>query len=555
MSLRSLLAHFHHRPNELPDIPLNRRDIWIAISLTATVLLLGSLQMVPGVCGVYHDDAIYVITAKALAQGEGYRLINLPNFPLQTKYPILYPALLAIIWKIWPSFPANLVAMQSLSLIMGAAAAALAYLYLVRFGYASRGVAFASTLIPSVTPVFLYFSTVTLAETTYMFISILALWAIDRQAQRPSKRPGIEILGGILLALPFLTRTIGLVIIPSGLLVLYLTRRRLRWIAAGAALAVLPWILWMVIGTQWNKDQVTEYYTNYLNFWGSTFGLESLVRIIFYNSFYLLMSIATIIIAFMDRLRDYRSIIFPLVIFIGSVSIIGLLKDFNRHRILNIYLLIYLCVVIIWPWPPFRFVVPILPFLICFLLKEVKSSADKFRIILNHQSVYVIFLSILLCINLMVTTQIINANRAMDYPCSAYCKEPVFWSSYKEIFKWIKDNTKKNDIIASGLDTMMYLYTDRMAFRPCPINPLSLFYRQDYLPLSVDNFVNLFKIYQPSYLIQTPMPGFSEEKPLADILDKIFHRYPGWLTAVFTAEDKRFIIFKVQRHLQPAGDS
>ena len=100
----------------------------MAIALGGLIILLGAWQMVLGVCGVYHDDGIYVITAKALAQGAGYRLINLPNSPLQTKYPILYPALLAIIWKIWPSFPKNLVAMQGVSLCAGAASVALSYL-------------------------------------------------------------------------------------------------------------------------------------------------------------------------------------------------------------------------------------------------------------------------------------------------------------------------------------------------------------------------------------------------------------------------------------------
>ena len=43
--------------------------------------------MVPGVCGVYHDDGVYISTAKALTQANGYRLINLPDSPPETKYP------------------------------------------------------------------------------------------------------------------------------------------------------------------------------------------------------------------------------------------------------------------------------------------------------------------------------------------------------------------------------------------------------------------------------------------------------------------------------------
>ena len=38
--------------------------------------------------GIYHDDGIYLVTAKALAEGKGYRIINLPAELPQTKYPI-----------------------------------------------------------------------------------------------------------------------------------------------------------------------------------------------------------------------------------------------------------------------------------------------------------------------------------------------------------------------------------------------------------------------------------------------------------------------------------
>src|SRR5271166_1491546 len=58
--------------------------------------------------GFYHDDGIFLVSAKGLADGEGYRILSLPNEPYQTKYPPLYPALLALVWKASPNFPANL---------------------------------------------------------------------------------------------------------------------------------------------------------------------------------------------------------------------------------------------------------------------------------------------------------------------------------------------------------------------------------------------------------------------------------------------------------------
>ena len=58
--------------------------------------------------GFYHDDSIYWVSARSLATGDGYRIQSLPGQPYQTKYPPLYPALLATIWKLDPRFPANL---------------------------------------------------------------------------------------------------------------------------------------------------------------------------------------------------------------------------------------------------------------------------------------------------------------------------------------------------------------------------------------------------------------------------------------------------------------
>src|SRR5262245_4383276 len=68
--------------------PLRPLDYRLALTLAMVLLLVGAWRLVPGVSGVFHDDAIYVISAKALADGRGYRLINLPGAPPQTKYPI-----------------------------------------------------------------------------------------------------------------------------------------------------------------------------------------------------------------------------------------------------------------------------------------------------------------------------------------------------------------------------------------------------------------------------------------------------------------------------------
>src|ERR1700732_4302690 len=58
--------------------------------------------------GYLHDDGLQYLTARSVAQGNGYRIQSLPENPAETKYPPLYPLYLSIVWKINPNFPSNL---------------------------------------------------------------------------------------------------------------------------------------------------------------------------------------------------------------------------------------------------------------------------------------------------------------------------------------------------------------------------------------------------------------------------------------------------------------
>jgi hypothetical protein len=58
--------------------------------------------------GRLHDDGLFFVSAKSLATGQGFRILSLPEQPAQTKYPILYPLYLSLVWRANPHFPENL---------------------------------------------------------------------------------------------------------------------------------------------------------------------------------------------------------------------------------------------------------------------------------------------------------------------------------------------------------------------------------------------------------------------------------------------------------------
>ncbi|HSW40035.1 MAG TPA: hypothetical protein VLL97_11140, partial [Acidobacteriota bacterium] len=217
--------------------PLCRVDLIVALILAGVLLVLGYWKLVPGVTGVYHDDAIYVITGKALAQGDGYRLINLPGAPPQTKYPILYPLLLAAVWKVQPAFPDAVVLMQYLTLMLGAAAVGLSYLYLVRFGYCSRIAAGCVGLLCATSPQIVYYSTLTMSEMPFLLIAVLALWRAEI-AMVERQVPGQALLTGCLLAMPFLCRSVGVAFLFGAFAAFIRRRCRMKWILFGAAVPV-----------------------------------------------------------------------------------------------------------------------------------------------------------------------------------------------------------------------------------------------------------------------------------------------------------------------------
>ncbi len=79
--------------------------------------------------GAFGQDGIYVALGSALGLGEGYRHLHLPGAPAGVHYPVLYPAILGFLWRLWPTFPDNVTLFQLFDAAALASAAWLTALY------------------------------------------------------------------------------------------------------------------------------------------------------------------------------------------------------------------------------------------------------------------------------------------------------------------------------------------------------------------------------------------------------------------------------------------
>jgi hypothetical protein len=537
-------------------IPLRGRDAAIATALALLVLLAGSSQMAPGVCGSFHDDAVYVSTAKALASGDGYRLIDVPGAPLQTKYPILYPAMLCVVWSAWPSFPDNVLAMQAITLCFAAATSALGYLYLVRFAYFSRPIAAAAGAICATTPYYLNFAVQTMAEMPFALFSLVALWGVESFLVRADMSKRTQFAWGAALALPFLCRSIGATLIVSSLWTLLRHRRPVAGFAGGAVCGAAPWILWSLLGRGiWDHNPVDGYYTDYFGCWSST-GVSMAGRVISKNILMTAHGSAEL------PLEGLSSSIAPwlgqectsaLMIIVGLAPWLAMIPDLRRNRALAWMLLGYLAAMLVWSWPPYRFLVPILPFVIAYLLLVPASVLEK----LSEKKGWpaaaaAACVAAIVLANVVLLARQAAQVRATGYPVARLTDAPVSWASYDRTFAWLRENSQPQDVVAAGLDSMVALYTDRRAFRPYVYDPGRLFYGEvETELLSPGELAAILKRYHPRYLVESPMPGFMEEQPLAKVLEKLRRCYPGWLVAAYRDHDPRFTVFELDPKCEP----
>src|SRR2546430_924413 len=94
----------------MPTVERHRVYIAVAIvvlSMLPAIWILASNRDVPQF-GTYQDDGLHLIAAKSISEHRGFRILNLPGEPFQTKYQPLHSLLLALIWSIDADFPGNL---------------------------------------------------------------------------------------------------------------------------------------------------------------------------------------------------------------------------------------------------------------------------------------------------------------------------------------------------------------------------------------------------------------------------------------------------------------
>lgn len=552
--------------------PWRRIVFWLAVALilgTAAVISLRCWRNHLPFFGMYHDDAIYLVTAKSLAEGSGYRIPSLPGEPAQTKYPLFYPLLLSIIWRFNGHFPENLPAIEALGLVFGYSFAILAVLYLYRTRRITAGIAvviLGATLfnikLQSLLPI-------PMSDLLYGALSVGALWSSELIALRAGKRLGIGwLLMSAVSALAALTRAVGA---PLGMLVTLNLIMGRKYLVACLTLLVLALTLFPF----WSWERAEQslqpgwmiYYTNYTKWMADAYRDVGAGVVVAHKATDMLTSVPLAIWPLVGLIPYARltPLQFFLVYRLGIavlwlVMLLGIGRDLlNRRRwLLAAYVSIYWLSMLAWPgYLEWRLVLVILPFVYYFYYRgwRLLSAGLKRQLGGGQLRLYQLLCAMIACLfaaYLIAGSAYSSILRAGYYPKRLPLRTDITaqeeHADMLATYEWIKASTPERETWVCNNDPLLYLYTGRRAVQPSAYQGWRIHSLQLVTPGTV---TDALRYSGASYLLLDPCYGaaYKAYGQYVMAVAALNLEYPGLLTPVYLSPHGALSAFKVDRVL------
>ncbi|UJS18393.1 MAG: glycosyltransferase family 39 protein [Candidatus Jettenia sp.] len=548
----------------------NRMKLKLGIVLSLAAIFY-SVALFPDILGLYHDDAIYAVTAKALAEGKGYRIISLPESPVQISYPIFYPAVLSLVWHVFPRFPENIIVLKAPSIIFTLLFLFLVYFYLVRKNYASPSMALLIVIMTAFNPWMVWAATMVMSEALYCLVSLLSLWAIELFVSntRGYKHLLYLTLAGVSIAISIMTRSIGISILGAAFLYLFFHRKRsikeILLPALQLLLVVLlflsPWIIWTVLQyVHHSHREVLPYsiafrsYGSAVNSLSQEFGIIFFFKIFFINIYrcflgavpnLLLPGVDIGKIEHLNFLTDYIHL-FCIVILCAALSLsfmIPLARDFilRKYSLVTMHILFLMMIILFWPFEPDRFLIPVLPFILLYFINGFSYLMEKFKYFYRDK-VPLVISKLPWLIPLSFFT--LNCGLALAQECTHIVRSgrSSEWVEKKKIFQWIKENTGSDDIVATSVSPALYLYTGRKSIPSIvgmDLNDLSKFSSD----IVTKNFKNLLEYANNKNVYLVKIAYFSPA--FEHMIDRLAIKYPDHVLLMYTGKSMKYAIYKI----------
>jgi branched-subunit amino acid transport protein len=466
------------------------------LALAPSAYLAWTLRAMPHL-GYYHDDGIYWVSAKSLADGNGYRIASLPGEPFQTKYPPLYPALLATVWKAAPDFPQNLPGATLLAWLLFPPYLAMLWVFLRHYGFNKRE-QFGLGLVAGLSPVAVVFSFSLMPELLFTALLLASVMLAERGVSPDASR-WLAVLAGVCAALAYLTKSVAGPLLLTVPICFALRRQFLKGALFVAAMlpAVAGWQWWASQHVSRSWDLVTLYYTNYLGYQLFNVAWRDLPLVMWQNLDSFLMGagkLLTFDVPFGSKHLER-------VVAVAAIAGVVRLAKRNKQLQYPLAALGMSFVLLIWHFTPDqRFVFPLYPLLLAGLWTELKNVGQSLRISWNKPSMAdrgaaMIGAGLLAGLaGFVAFTTVFGLFRFLPDLFEAY---RVDQEARRPAYEWIARNTPRESNIYAYDDPLVFLYSGRKSCS-LPVPPKLTYHNDaagiDKLLDSVSGFANDYRL-------------------------------------------------------------
>jgi len=429
----------------------------------------------------FHDDCVYYVSAKSLADGGGYRVESLPGEPPQTKYPPLYPLLLSIAWRMDPNFPHNVPIAAWLSWLALPAVLILLFAYTERMGLKGWR-AWLLLILFAANPYTIWFSSQLLSELLFLALALGAMLLIERTAESRT-HTGLAIAAGVVAGVAYLARSAGIVLLPVGFVYLwwmFKERRKAVYFAISMLPFIAGWMAWIRLHATATSDPVLLYYLDYVRYELYNVKLTDLHLYIWKNVDGLLWGLGSLILPKITTSLALK--ITAQVVAVAMISGVVRLVRRGDARLYAMFAVASIAMLLVWHFPPDeRFVLPLFPLALAGLLVEIEHFIGLLRLGLHHRDrsqrvvagamigVAVLLFGGALAMQLFVIA-VFQPARARDNRVSKI--------EHVAAYGWIRANIPAGTRFLAYSDPAFYLYTGMPVTRR-PILP-AMWYHEDH---------------------------------------------------------------------------
>lgn len=433
----------------------------VVLALMPAVRLLWLSRDVPNL-GFYHDDALYWVTAKSLAEGTGYRVISLQGSPCQTKYPPLFSWLLSFAWRVNFEFPANLgtavwIAWLPLPFLIW-----LSHALLKQWGV-GRKARTALCAVLALNPCLTFFSTVLLSEiwATCFLLASLVLAGSEKKAW------WFGPAAGLCAGAAYLTKTVAAPLLIAIPLVL-LWRRRRGEAALFLACALPPiaaWHLWAATHRAPATDATWLYYVDYLALYFRNITPAMLPSLVYRNLGHLLTGGGDLLL-FRFSAAGLGEFPARLLMIAALAGVIRWTRSARRFEYV-LFAAGEIALLLVWHYPPNeRFLIPLLPLLLMGLWTEaghigrLASSVWQSDQRVQRLAAAVVLVLLAGAAALFTMWNLFGSWRVLPLLAA---EERRSSAAMQPLYRWIRENTPDHAIFFADHDPNLYLYTGRQA--------------------------------------------------------------------------------------------